>query len=159
MAEHIYGPSQAHLKGKTVRRSTNHVVDNVSILPVTIMAKYMTVILCADIIFINGVRFFTIVSRHIKFVTGLHIADATTEMLESSLQSVKAIYRKRGFKITNLNMDSQFEPVRDKAHSMGTTLNMISADEHVPKIERCNRTIKERIRSAKVTLPFKKLPV
>lgn len=92
MAEHIYGPSRAHLKGKTVCRSTDHVVNNVSILQTTIMAKYMTVTLCADIIFINGVRFFTTVSRHTKFITGLHIADATTETLESSLQSVKAIY-------------------------------------------------------------------
>ena len=94
MAEHIYGPSQAHLKGKTVRRSTDHVADNVSILPATIMAKYMSVILCADIIFINGVRFFTTVSRHIKFITGMHIADATTETLENSLKSVKAVYAK-----------------------------------------------------------------
>ena len=56
-------------------------------------------------------------------------------------------------------MDSQFESVRDKAHLMGMTLNTVYADEHVPEIERCNRTIKERVRSAKATLPFKKLPV
>ena len=56
-------------------------------------------------------------------------------------------------------MISQFEPVRDKAHSMGMTLNTVSANKHVPEIERCNRTIKERVRSAKATLPFKKLPV
>ena len=79
--------------------------------------------------------------------------------LESSLKSVKAIYAKQGFKITNLNMNSQFEPVHDKACQMGMTLNTVSANEHVPEIERCNRTIKERVRSAKATLPFKNLPV
>ena len=160
MADHnIYGPSRAHLKGKTVHRSTDHVVDNITTLPATIMAKCMSVTLCADFIFINAVRFFTTMSRHIQFVSGLHIADVTTETLEASLKSVRNIYLKCSLKITNLNMDSQFKPVRDKAHGMGMTLNTVSADEHVPEIERCNIVIKERVRSAKATLPFIKLTV
>ena len=94
MAEHIYGPSLTHLKGKTVCHYTDHIVDNISILPATIMAKFMSVTLCADIIFINGIRFFTTVSRHIQFVTGLHIADATTEALEgcSELRRPKILH-------------------------------------------------------------------
>jgi len=37
MAEHIFGPSTAHLKGKTVRRSTDHIVEDVKALPTHIM--------------------------------------------------------------------------------------------------------------------------
>ena len=37
-------------------------------------------------------------------------------------------------------------------------LNITSRDEHVPKIERFNRTIKERVRSNYNMLPYNYLP-
>jgi hypothetical protein len=41
---------------------------------------------------------------------------------------------------------------------MQIELNCVSADEHVPEIERHIRTVKERCRCVYNTLPFKKLP-
>jgi len=119
----------------------------------------MKVTLCTDIIHINGVRFLTAISRHICFGTGFHIKDATLDTLELSLNQVKDLYSKRGFEIEALHMDGQFEPIQAKAAGMGMTLNVVSRDEHVPEIERYNRTVKEHVRSAKSTLPFKRLPV
>ena len=80
-------------------------------------------------------------------------------MLESSLKQVKDLYSRRGFEIEALHIDGQFEPIRAKTAGMGMTPNVVSRDEHVPEIERYNRTVKERVRSAKATLPFKRLPV
>ena len=38
---------------------------------------------------------------------------------------------------------------------MGALLNIVSADEYVPEIERYNRIIKEHVRGIYNTLPFK----
>ena len=43
MAEYIFGPSMAHLKEKRVRRSTDHIVEDVKALPTHIMEKYVKV--------------------------------------------------------------------------------------------------------------------
>ena len=37
-------------------------------------------------------------------------------------------------------------------------LNTTSRNEHVPDIERFNRTIKERIRAIRASMPFEKIP-
>jgi hypothetical protein len=53
-------------------------------------------------------------------------------------------------------MDREFEPLRDEVPEV--TLNTIAADEHVPDIEHQIRTMKERARAVRITLPFKRLP-
>lgn len=56
-------------------------------------------------------------------------------------------------------MDGEFAPMRNDLAGMGIKLNMASANEHVPMIERQIRTIKERVRSTRHSLPFKIIPV
>jgi hypothetical protein len=158
MAEDIYGPSIAHLKGKTVRRKTDHIHTEITPIPPDIKSKYRSITLCGDIIFINGIRFLITISRHIRFATGIQLPDAKIETLFSSIQAVNSIYRKRGFEVNALHMDGQFEPLRAKTAEMGITLDVVSNDVHVPEIERFNRVLKERVRSSKATTPFKKLP-
>lgn len=54
--------------------------------------------------------------------------------------------------------DIQFEHVRGKRSQLGACLNIVSADEHVPEIERCIRKIKERVPSIYNSLSFMKMP-
>jgi hypothetical protein len=54
--------------------------------------------------------------------------------------------------------DYEFEATQDGLAEMQIMLNATSRDEHVPEIERYNRTIKDRVRSAFNMLPFKKMP-
>lgn len=56
-------------------------------------------------------------------------------------------------------MDDQFEPLRPGLAAIPNAplLNTVSEDEHVPEIERFNRTVKERARYSTVvirTLPL-----
>jgi hypothetical protein len=53
--------------------------------------------------------------------------------------------------------DYEFEATRDGLAEMQIMLNATSQDEHVPVIERYNRTVKDRVRSAFNMLPFKKM--
>ena len=41
--------------------------------------------------------------------------------------------------------------------ALGINLNCASKKEHVPEIERFIRTVKERVRSARATMPFKQI--
>jgi hypothetical protein len=55
-------------------------------------------------------------------------------------------------------MDGQFEPLRGDLSEMQILLNVVSKAEHVPEIERSNRTIKERTRCIYSQFPFKTMP-
>ena len=159
VAEVIHGPSLVGLKGKTVRRPEEHVRVAIKSLPQHITDKYMEVSLSADIMFVNGVRFFMTIARHLQFATCEMIGDARTETLVSSIQQIIKTYSKRGFTISNINMDIQFEPSRTELEAMGLNTNFVSRDEHVPEIERFIRTVKERTRGIQCTLPFKRYPM
>ena len=157
VAELIHGPSLVGLKGKTVRRSEEHVRVKISPLP-PIMEKYLRVSLSADIMFVNGVRFFLTIARHLQFATCEMIGNAKIATIVSSVGQVTKIYSKRGFTVDNINMDIQFEPARTELESLKLNTNFVSRDEHVPEIERFIRTVKERVRGIQCTLPFKRYP-
>jgi len=56
-------------------------------------------------------------------------------------------------------MDGEFAPLAEDLLSMGIALNMTAANEHVPKVERQIRVIKERVRCTRHTMPFTQVPV
>jgi hypothetical protein len=97
-------------------------------------------------------------SRHIKFSTAEMLTNQKAMTIADAIKQVKAIYMKRGFRITHLLMDGQFETLHGDIAELRITLNTVSADEHVPNIERNIRTVKERSRSICNTLLFKKIP-
>ena len=81
LAHDIWGPSLLHLKGKTVRKTPGHVPTAVIQHVLSqILENYQEITLCADIIFVNKVRFLTTISRNLRFTTATHLmkADATT---------------------------------------------------------------------------------
>ena len=71
------------------------------------------------------------------------------------LNNIKRIYDKAGFTLAAISADNEFAPlqsfVNDELHA---TLNIASANEHVPRAERSIRVIKERCRAIYNTLPF-----
>ena len=65
----------------------------------------------------------------------------------------------RGFRIVEMQMDGQFEPLRGALAEMKITMNVCSEAEHVGNIERLNSTVKERARRVVTHLTYKRLPV
>jgi hypothetical protein len=59
---------------------------------------------------------------------------------------------KHGFQLNHMLMDGQFDLA-----DLQITLNTVSADKHVPKIERHIRTCKEQAHCVYNTLPFRKM--
>jgi hypothetical protein len=157
-AQIIFGPDLGSLKGKTVRQSTIPIQPVLNDLPLEIMSQYRDVTLTGDIFFVNKIMFLVTRSRHIQFSTVETIPNRKPETVLKALLNVRNVYRRRGFNITHLLFDGEYECLRGDMASVQITLNTASNDEHVPDIERFIRTLKERTRAIYNTLPFKKMP-
>ena len=57
-AEQIYGPDLGNLKGKTTRRNPPTVDHITQQCPPTIIEQYGNIMLCADVMYVNGIPFF-----------------------------------------------------------------------------------------------------
>jgi hypothetical protein len=157
-AEHIFGPDVGSLKGKTVHRAPERVRGNLNNLPPVLMSRYRDVTLGGNIMFVNKIPFLMTISQNIRFGTSESLANQTSKTIMTSIKRIKQIYSQRGFRITQLMMDGQFENLRGDLADMQIGLNTVSNDEHVPDIEGHIRTMKERTRCTYNMLPFKNMP-
>ena len=153
-AEDIYGPNLGTLKGKTVARPNPHVPAGVDPVPTSIMSVHHSVTLAIDVMFINKVAFLITTSRNLKFgmVEAIAIHQVTT--IIAKLRSVCQVYHHRGFQVSVILGDPEFEPIR----ATFPQLNCCAADEHIPDVEQYIRTVKDRVRSTYRMLPFKRVP-
>ena len=107
-AEDIFGPSLQVLKGKTPRQKTTHVHANNINIPPVILLKYKYITLAADIMFVNGLRFFTSKSRGIKFTTIEYVKNAKADTLFNSMTQIKNVYLQPGLIIDELFVAEKF---------------------------------------------------
>jgi Reverse transcriptase (RNA-dependent DNA polymerase)/Zinc knuckle len=157
-AEDIMGPSVDSLKGKTVRRGEEHVSSDILPVPRDILSLYRAVTLCVDIMYVNKLPFLVTISRHIKFATIELLSNRQEGTIGKSITGVMQLYGSRGFLVTMAHADGEFEGIRGQLASNGSGLNICSADEHVPEVERFIRTVKERARCMYHSVPFLRLP-
>ena len=153
-ADKIFGPNLGSLKGKTVRTMPQHVLDNIDPVPPEILDTFGSVTLRIDIMFINKIPFFISISRHIKFITVEVLPNRRISTVVKKLQDIVNLYRSRGFNISTIMADHEFELLRPTFPYLNTT----ARDEHVPDIERCIRTVKDRTRSTYNVLPYRNIP-
>jgi hypothetical protein len=157
-AEDTFGPNLGSLKDKTTQTTPEHVrTQQVDIL-VNIMTRYKAVTLAVDVMYVNRIPFLMTVSQHIKFGTAEMLKSKSGASLLDAIKHVKKVYATRGFKLTYILADEQFESLRADLADLGIASNCVSQDEHMPEIERYIRTVKERTRCNYNMCPFKKLP-
>ena len=158
VAEDIFGANINALKGKTTRRTPKVVEIDYVEVPPEIMRLHKEVTITGDIFYVQGQTFFVTLSRKIKFNT-LECLDSTnTKALSQACEQVINMYSRWGFKVTDIIMDMQFEPLRSYLLQHKVILNATSANEHVGDIERFIRVVKERVRALRSRLPYTRLP-
>ena len=91
------------------------------------------------------------------FSTGSMIKNRKVENIADRITQVHKLYLQRGFNITYMHTDCEFEPLRKEMTALGINLNCVSKKKHVPTIERFIRTVKERVRSVRATMPFNRI--
>ena len=157
----IWGKDVPALKGKTVRKKPTHVAADFVKVPKAILKLHKDVYLTADIFFVNKVPFFIRLSRKICFTSIKHLANRKVGAIFKAFEVVCKFHLNRGFRITVLSVDGEFAPLQSLVADMpgGPKINLASANEHVPEIERRIRVTKERSRATRHGLPFSRIPV
>ena len=160
-AEKIFGPDIGTLRGKTVRRKPKKVHIPLTIpvgIPDDILAIIKNVTLCADIFYVDQLKFLVSLSRNLHFATVEHIINRKHETILEALTNAINLYKYYEYKVMSLLTDSEFYGLRNQLLTQGVLLNTAAAHEHVGDIERYIRVIKERVRAIITTLPFSHFP-
>ena len=90
-----------------------------------------------------------------------HLSSRKIPFIFKALKNMHNFYLQRGFQVVFIKGDGEFKPLEDLVQSElygGPKLNLASANEHVPEIERKIRVIKERTRAVRYSLPCNALP-
>ena len=80
LAEKIYGPNIAVVRGKTVW--INKLAYEVDQIPISVPSKYRMVTLASNIFYVNTVRFLVSILKYIRFGTTQPIDNVKVETLE-----------------------------------------------------------------------------
>ena len=159
-AQKIWGRDVGAIQGKTTSRKAPHVPSEVpQHIPFDVAAQCLDIVLCIDLMFVNNLPFLITISRKINFITAHVLPNRKAKSLLGALTETIGLYHKRGLRITTIHGDNEFEPLRTKLSSdLHCDLDICGEDDHVPEIERCIRTVKERTRCTYNSTPFTQYP-
>ena len=157
-AEVIFGKAKPLCKGKMTKISSPSLQVQKIPLPPSIAKHHQRISLYIDIFFVNKIPFFHTKSGKINFLTTQVLQSRSALQIIKGLLIVKKIYKDRGFIITDVHGDNEFNIKKLKEVLSPTNLHLCAQDEHVPIIERSIRTVKERSRSTTHALPFRRFP-
>jgi hypothetical protein len=109
-----------------------------------IMKLHKEVFLTTDIFFVNNIPFFLTLSRDICFTSVNHLADRTVPQIFKAFKEMYQYYLQCGFHIKTVHANGEFAPLKPLIESIpgGPMVNLASANEHVPEIERRTRVVK-----------------
>ena len=153
-AEDIFSPNLGALNGKTVWQPNPHVAMGVDGVPPEIIKAHWSIVPTMDIMFINKVAFLVTIARNLKFGTVQALPNRQIQTITQRLRPVIILYRHRGFEVSAILADNEFEAIRPDF----PMLDCATGNEHVPEVERFIQTIKDRVRSTYRMLPYKRVP-
>jgi hypothetical protein len=135
------------------------VIDVVGI-PREIRDLHKIVTLSMDIFFVNGIPFLLTLSHNLCFTTITHLADRTIETTYKAFKGIFIYYLQRGFQITVVTADGEFAPLQQLMVELpgSLMLNLASANENEPYMERRIWVVKEWVRCICHSLPFTSIP-
>ena len=160
LMEKIFGPDVSGIKGKTTRKTPKAVTKDMIHIPKELVQQQRMVTLDIDGITVNGLKFLTTISRNIIYRSAHYCKkNEMQECYDKAIQTLIALYNKGGFVVTEIHCDNEFRPLMHPLEQKyGVHFNFANPNEHVPRVERNNRTIKERVRVTYHALPFKRFP-
>jgi hypothetical protein len=159
ICEKIFGPDIYAMKGKVTRKQPKAVINDYVEVPKGLIDAQKEVVLCVDIMFVDEVAFLVTVSKYIKYITVRFIEDRKSGTILEAVQHVFTTYNSAGFNIKEIHCDREFEHLEmDLESEFEVRVNLTTAQEHQPDIERALRNSKERYRAMYNLCPFKMWP-
>ena len=148
IAENIFGPDMATLKGKSTRKTPKPVLQDWIELPKEILEKHSKIELCMDTMYVNGVGLMTAIDRTIKYRSVEYIESKEPQEHLRALSAIVNRYNKAGYYVNMVYCDWEFKPIfKDAWDQLQLTINYANTDDHVAEAERNNRFLKERFRT------------
>jgi hypothetical protein len=162
IAKKIFGPDVPAMKGKTVKRKSKMPQeDDISDIPFNIIKEYSKVHLAIDIFHVNGIKFLLSYSKHIGLLQTYCVRKNNRDAILGCILKMMQTYKSRSvFSVVSIEADGAFKSIKhdlqDKPYQV--ELTTCDADRHVEVIERQIRFLKERIRSVRMMMPYKRIP-
>ncbi len=97
---------------------------------------------------VNSLKFLSTISHDLYYRTAQYIAKPVASVYEVCMDKLLAVYKKGGFNITEIHCDNEFRKVMDlfsARQDPPIEMNYAVTQEHVPRAERNNRVIQERV--------------
>jgi hypothetical protein len=160
VAMKIRGKNISAMKGKNTLIKTHPVARDYVKVPKELLKLHKEVFMTTHIFFMNTNLFLVTLSCKICFTAVNHLADRTVPQIFKAFKEMYQYYLQRGFGITTVHADGEFPPLKTLIEAMpgGTVVNLASANEHVPEIERRILVVNEWCRATWHRLPFHKIP-
>ena len=153
-ANKIYGTATPLLYGKGTRRKPISKQVQQIPTPSGVLNNYPNLEIFTDFFYVNQVPFLLTTSSKINFLTVQTGANRTKAAIVKGLLTVQNTYKQRGFNITDVHGDNEFDIQALHDALRPATLHIYGRDEHVGPIERAVRTVKDRCRSVCSGLPY-----
>ncbi len=160
VAYKIWEPSVAALKGKTVQKRPEPVKTDIVSIPKDIHELHKEVTLTIDIFFVNKIPFFLILSRVLYFTMVTHLPNRSLDQIFKALKGIFYYYLQQGFHLIFIMGDGEFASLEQFTNLLmgAPRLNLTSANEHEPFVERQIHVVKERVWSIRHSIPFQTIP-
>ena len=160
LAEGIFGKDVPTIKEKSTNRKGDMIRDERIDLPEELALADKNLELATDILFVDRALFLVAIDRHIKFCSAVPIKDRSAEKVLQALDIILGHYNQEGYLITMLHCDGEFISLIGEAleNVENMEVNFAAPTDHVPDIERSNRTLEERFRVAFYRLPYRRMP-
>ena len=155
-AETIYGPALPLLQGKMTRVRPEFAgkIPTVT-LPLQIAQNHKHVQIHIDFFYVNKMHFLHTKSEKINFLSVELCNRRNADQIIDAINRVRQIYQHRGFRVTDIHADNEFDIKRLKEKVSPTNMVIYAANEHVPVVERSICSIKERCRSTCHSVPYR----
>ena len=108
---------------------------------------------------VNSLKFLTTITRHLYYRLAHYVNTRTAESYEKAIDLLVGIFNAGGFLLREIHCDNKFRPLMTplgQKHSI--RMNFANPQAHVPRAERNNRVIKERVHATYHRLPYSNLP-
>jgi hypothetical protein len=125
------------------------------------MKEYSEVHLSIDIMHVNVIRFLISYSKHIGLIQTYCVRKNNREAILSGILKMIQTYKSRSvFNVVSIGADGAFECIKHElqAPPYSVALTTCDADMHEETVERQIRFLKERVRSVRLMMSYKKIP-
>ena len=159
LAEELFGPNLAELKGKNTRRRPPPVVDDIHAVPAALVEPHRKIPAAIDTFWISGLQFLAWIDMVIRYRMAPYLKNKSHKTFYAAIDKCLRYYNHNNFWIDTIHCDREFEGMfAEVKDTWGIHLNMSAAQEHCHPAERNVRAIKDRVRAVWHSLPFIIMP-